>query len=324
LLRRTERQVFSYDLTVVARAQHAVPPPLAEIVAAWQAMYDAGECFHEREKGSVIYRIGDITVDDAGQVARMLLRRCDTNAANAVYSHRLTGVSRVAERNADEGGDRAAHLVMSLAHEANKPASYLCHLEGVSGLSHRLVQATLNAVLRQAINTDRAVFRYPDPGGARLRTGELKTTPFTPIVELLGHPSLALVQDIENGQLHDITLIDQRPQNQLGGNQYLIENEQRIKVKAAPNIPSHNRMQALIAAIQSRQADYQKAKVRFTDPAGIARTIDYDIATGTPEQQSYVQSYMVTDIDPPMDESAVSLVPFLGDVMQARVVAERT
>jgi hypothetical protein len=159
-------------------------------------MYDAGECSHEREKGSVIYRIGDIAIDDDAKVVRILLRRCDTNAANAVYSHRRTAVPRVVERDADEGGDRAAHLVVSLIHEANQPAGYLCHLEGVPGLSHRLVQATLNAVLKQAIRTQRATFRYPDPSGARLRTGEPKTTEFTPIVELLGHPSPALIGDM--------------------------------------------------------------------------------------------------------------------------------
>lgn len=323
MLKRTERQIFSYDLTVVARAQHAMPPPLTEIVAAWKSMYNAGDCSHEREKGSVIYRIGDIEVNENADIVRILLRRCDTNAANAVYSHRHTGVSRVAERTAEEGGDRAAHLVMSLRHEANKPANYLCHLEGVSGLSHRLIQATLNSVLKQAVKTERANFRYPDPGGARLRTGEPKTTAFMPTVELLGHPSPTLIQDIEGGQLHDITLIDQRPQSLFGGSRYLVENEKRIKVKASTDFPRDNRVNAIIAAVQSRQMDYQKAKVRFTDPAGIDRTIDYDIATGTPEQQNYVRSYMVSGINPPMDESSIALASFLTDAMQARVIAER-
>lgn len=324
LLRRTERQIFSYDLMVQARARHATPPPLADIVTAWQTMFNLGECSHAREKGSVIYRIGDMSVDNAGQVASILLRRCDTNAANAVYSHKVTGVPRIVEQEDDEGGDRAAHLVVSLQHERGKPASYLCHLEGVPGLSHRLVQATLNAVLKQSISTERASFVYPDPGGARDRDGNPKTNRFIPSIEMVGHPSPALVNDIERGQLHDIILVDQRPQNQLGGNQYLVENERRLKVKAAPNIPSNGRVQSLIAAFQTRRADFQKAKVRFTDPDGISRTIDYDIATGTPEQQNYVRSYKVTGINPPMDESSVSLAPFLGAAMKTRVMAERS
>jgi hypothetical protein len=324
LVKRTERQIFCYDLTVTARAKHAVPPPLSDIVGVWQAMYAAGECSHERDKGNVIYRIGDITVDNITQTVRILLRRCDIDAANAVYSHRTTGVPRVATRHVDEGGDRAAHLVVSLKHEKDKPTVYLCHLEGMPGISHRLVQAALNSIIKNAITSKKSTFNYPDPSGARLRSGDPKMHSFHPGIELIGHQSEALVQDIENGQLHNITLVDQRPQNQLGGNQYLIENEYNIRVKASPNIPSQNRMDALISAIQSRKVDYQKAKVRFTDPNGITRTIDYDIATGTPEQQIYVKSYIVSSINPPMDESSTNLVPFLTDAMQARLVSERT
>lgn len=325
MLKRTERQIFSYDLVVNARARHAKPPPLAEIAHVWKLMYDKGICSHEREKGEVVYRIGDMSLeDDEDGVLRLLLRRCDTNAANAVYSHRHTGEPRVAERTDDEGGDRAAHLVISLQHETNKPASYLCHLEGVPGLSHRLVQATLNAVLKQAIRSESVTFSYPDPSGARLRDGSPKVTAFTPTVELIGHPSDALIQDIENGKLQNITLIDQRPKRQLGGNQYLIENEQRIGVKVAPNIPSTNRVTSIIAAIKSRKQDYQKAKIRFVDPGGVQRSIDYDIATGSPEQQNYVRSYKIMGINPPLDESSVALVPFLVERMRARVIAERT
>lgn len=192
------------------------------------------------------------------------------------------------------------------------------------GLSHRLVQATLNAVLKRAIRSGLVAFSYPDPGGARLRDGSPKETPFTPTVDLVGHPSDALIQDIENGRLQNITLIDQRPQRRLGGNQYLIENEQRIGVKVAPNIPSTNRVASIVDAIKSRQKEYQKAKIKFIDPGGISRSVDYDIATGSPEQQNYVRSYKITGINPPLNESSVALVPFLVERMRVRVVAERT
>jgi hypothetical protein len=323
MLKRTERQIFCYDLIIAARAQHATPPSLQALYDAWKDMFDAGTCSHEREEGAVIYRIGDMDIDVGNGVARILLRRCDTNAANAVYSHRHTGTPRIVPQQPEEGGDRAAHLVISLRNEANKPSSYLCHLEGVPGLSHRLVQATLNAVLKKAIQAQKDLFVYPDPGGARLRNGNPKTTPFTPTLELIGHPSASLIQHLEDGRLHDVRLIDQRPHSRLGGNQFLVESEKQIKIKVDPNIPSQNRVQNIISAIQSKQADYQKAKIRFTDPNGISRTIDYDIATGTPEQQIYIQSYRVTGINPPMDESSERIVPALGNNMMARVLAER-
>ena len=324
MLKRTERQVFAYDLIVAARAQNAPPPPLDQIVAAWQAMYNAGDCSHDREKGSVIYRIGDIDIDQQNQIARILLRRCDTNAANAVYSHRHTGVPRIAAKHADEGGDRAAHMVLSLAQQTSQPNHYLCHLEGVAGLSHRLIQATLNAVLRRAFTDNRAAFAYADPNGARVRGGGAKMHSFVPSVELEGHLSQALIHDLENGTIENVILVNSQTHNNLGGNQYLVESEQLIKVRVDKAIPSHGRMTTLLNAFRTRQTDFQTAKVRFKDPAGISRSVDYDIATGTPEQQNYIKSYVVENIKPPMDESCVNIATFLADAMKARVISERT
>ena len=324
MLKRTERQVFFYDLVIKSRAKHAVPPSLSEIVSVWKLMFDSKACSHEREKGAVVYRIGDISVDDAAQVARMLIRRCDVNASNAVYSHRKTGAPRVLAREPDEGGDRAAHLVVSLKQETAKPHVYLCHLEGVPGLSHNSIQATLNAILKAAIKSKSVAFVYPDPSGARNKNGDPKTSEFQPTVELIGHPSPALVDDLEKGQLHDIVLVDQRPSTPFNGSAYLTENEYRVRVKAQPNIPSQNRFKTLVSSLQTKKGEFQTARVRFKDPDGIERSVDIDIATGAFEQQSYIQSYRVTGIDPPMDESSLALVPFLTEEMQARVIKERS
>ncbi|MBB4091530.1 hypothetical protein HGG72_23290 [Ochrobactrum pecoris] len=324
MLKRSERQVFAYDITVGARAQNAPPPPLQEIINAWQAMYNVGDCSHEREKGAVIYRIGDIDIDQQGQIARILIRRCDTNAANAVYSHRHTGVPRIAAKQADEGGDRAAHLVLSLAEQSGQPNHYLCHLEGVPGLSHRLVQAMLNAVLKKAITDRRAVFEYAGTNGARVRGGGAKMHSFVPSIELSGHLSQALIQDMENGIIENVTLVNSHAHNNLGGNQYLVESEKSIKIRVDRAIPSQGRVTTLLNAFRTRQADFHTAKVRFKDPSGVSRAIDYDIASGTPEQQNYIKSYFVKNIKPPMDESSVKLAPFLANAMKARVIAERT
>lgn len=322
-MRRTERHIYAYDLVVGSRAQNAPPTPVRELIAAWQTMYDEGQCSHEREKGSVVYRIGDIDIDEQESIARILIRRCDTNAANAVYSHRQTGVPRVAEKEEDEGGDRAAHLVISMNEESASPGHYLCHLEGVPGLSHRLVQATLNAVLKDAIREDHAVFQYPDPNGARVRGGGRKMHSHYPIVELEGHVSQALVRDIEDGEISDVVLVASQPRNNLGGNRYLVEKEKTLRVTVDSGLPRRNRVDAMIAAFQAK-AGFQTAKVRFKDPSGQTRTIDYDIATGSPEQQNYIRSYVIDGINPPMDESCVTLSPFLADAMKAHVIAERS
>jgi hypothetical protein len=198
------------------------------------------------------------------------------------------------------------------------------HLEGVPGLGHRIVQALLNRVTNTAVKEGVASFSFPNPNGARDRTGAIRRTPFIPLVELLGHPHPNLVQDLENGTVSEITLIDGRPRGQLGGNQYLQEKEQSVRVAVDRALPAQNRLPSILAAARTRQANFQRAAIRFKDPAGHPRTLKLDLATGNPEQQTYLESYSVVGINPPMDESTVNIVPFLGDRIKARVVADRT
>lgn len=324
MLKRTERRIYCYDLRVTTRAAHATPPPLADIVAAWETMYRNGDCAHERDKGRVVYRIGDIAVDSSSQIVSVLLRRGDPEASNAVYSHRHTGSVRVAARQPDENGDRAAHIVISLKQESKRPGSYLMHLEGISGISHQIVQSVLNAVLKKAIKSNSATFEYDDAAGARNKTGAVRRHTFTPTIELLGHPCKDLEGDIANGRVSEIVLVDQRPKAQLGGNKYLYEVEKSVKVKADPNLPRLDRVKEIIRAAKAKSSDYQQVRVRFKDTSGVSRMAEYDIATGNPDQQRYVRSYIIDGINPPMDESSPCLVQFLSGKMVEKVEKERT
>lgn len=323
-MRRHERQVFNYDFRVQRRARLAPYPSLDDVVAAWSALFAVGDTDHQRERGDIVYRIGDIDVDQVNRVVKILIRRGDIHASNPFFHDRATGNSRSVPRGATEDGERAAHLVISLNHEANQPTVYLGHLEGVPGISHRQVQAHLNALVKRAINNGLVAFSYADPGGARTRAGEPKMHNYVPSVEMEGHPAASVVNDLEQGHFHSMVLIDRRPRNQLGGNQYLVERERTLIVGASPNMPSQGRLGAILAAAQTQQGNFQTARLRFRDPAGNQRQMDYDIATGTPEQQNYVQSYHVRNINPPMDDSSLTLVPFLTQHMVAQVVADRT
>lgn len=323
-MRRTEREVFTYDIAVRSRSKLAVPPPLEEVLVALSTSVANNLALIERDRGSLIYRIGEIRMDHATQTATLLIRRGDTNASNAVYSDRRTGASRVAERRDDEVGDRAAHLVVSMTPEVARPGRYLAHLEGVPGIGHRVVQSLLNKAIRNAIIGHHASFTYDDPAGARDRQGNLKTHAFQPLIELLGHPKDSLIQDLEQGTVSEITLIDGRPKGLLGGNQYLDEKEHRIKVSVSGGLPQNNRLASLLAAAQTRRASYQTAAIRFKDPAGHNRTIRFDLDTGNPEQQQYIASYDVVGIAPPMDDSSDTIVDRFADRMKERVVHDRS
>jgi hypothetical protein len=323
-MRRTERRVYSYELKVEKRAKLAPYARLEDIVGAWTSLHGASDTVYERERGDVAYRIGDISIDAAARVVKLLIRRGDIHASNPFFHDRATGNTRAVVRSSTEDGERAAHLVISLDAETDLPNTYLCHLEGVSGISHRHVQAMLNALISRAKHADLANFDYPDPSGARHRDGRPRMLSSMPRVSLEGVPSATILNDLENGVLQGMTLVDRRPRNLVGGNQYLVEKEKYLVVTAAPNMPSSGRFQAVLAAARSQRANFQSMRLRFVDPAGQPRTVGYDIASGTPEQQLYVQSYLVANINPPMDDSSLSLVPFLTHEMVQRVVADRT
>lgn len=323
-MRRNERQIFSYDFRVQRRARLAPFPTFEEIVETWSELFVAGDTEHQRERGDVIYRIGDFEVDQVNRVVKLLIQRGDIHASNPYFHDRATGNSRPVARGATEDGERAAHLVISLDHEANQPTVYLGHLEGVPRIGHRQVQAHLNALIKRAINNSLVDFSYADPGGARTRAGQPKMHDYVPSIEMEGHPAASVVNDLEHGHFQSMVLIDRTPRNQLGGNQYLVERERSLIIGASANIPRQGRLGAILAAARTQQGNFQTARLRFRDPNGNQRKMDYDIATGAPEQQEYIQSYHVQNINPPMDDSSLNLVPFLTQRMVDQVIADRT
>ena len=146
-MRSTERYVSYHDLVVKNRAKHAPIPPIGRIVELWQKYGKDGALVHERDKGTLRYRIGDMNLNATKGLVVLLVRRAEKNAPNATFSDLETGVLRVAEEEY-EGGDSAAHVVLALG--PHEPNTYLCLIESVSGLSHRIVQGLLNDLVRQA------------------------------------------------------------------------------------------------------------------------------------------------------------------------------
>jgi hypothetical protein len=315
--------VYYYDLIVGSRAGHARPPTLDEIVRTWEDYYTASEASLSHEGGSVVYRIGDLQVDRQEQVVRLLIRKSDINAPDAAFSKLDTGEVRFARKGNDEGGDIAAHLLISLSPEQHTPHTHLCMLEGMAGISHRHVQPLLNTLIRHACHQDKYRFSYPDPAGARHRDGSEKRHPFQPKLELRGHTSDDLARDIERGQVNNLELVEAGAQGQFGGDQYLAEDSYSLSVKVDKNIPRQNRLDRILNAMRSRSATYGTGRIKFKDENDKTHTVSYNLQTGTPEQQMYVKSFVVRNINPPMALSSENIVSHFTDEIERRLKSER-
>lgn len=324
-MKGTERNIYYYDVMVERRAVHAHVPRLLDLANVWRARFEVGACSNERENGAVAYRVGDIRIDLQHNTLSMLIRRVDRNAADAVYSHIQTGRMRVARKRNNEGGDTAAHLTISLAAQAGYPNTYLCMLEGMSGISHRHVQSLLNTILRLACSDNRTLFEYDDPAGARRRDGTPKRHPFVPHVEFRGHLSETVIRDLERGTISRIELVAAQARAQLGGDQYLVEDEYALKIRVDRNLPQQNRFRRLVAAMQTKRAAFQRGRIVFKDEYAKTHTIECDLETGTPEQQTYIKSFIIRNIDPPLAQSSEQIVDRLlaGMVRELRAQRDR-
>jgi hypothetical protein len=322
-MRATERYVNFYDLVVKVRANHAPVPPIMPLIELWQKHGKDGGLVHERDKGSLRYRVGDIQVDEATVLAVMLIRRADQNAPNATFSNLETGQLRVAKKEANEGGDTAAHIVLSL--NPLEPNTYLCLVESVPGLSHRVAQGLLNDLIRQACKGQGAgrgndkkpiLFAYKDAAGGK------KVTPCQPHVELQSYLSEDLARDLDEGTLQQVELIKSAAHKPLGGDQYLVEEEHRLLIKPDKKIPPNNRLARLTKAWRGKVTEFDKARIQFKDRNDRSHRVDVSLDQGTPEQKLYV-SAQFDAINPPLDQSSETIQPQLSARMVQLLLQER-
>lgn len=323
-MRATERYINFYDLVVKVRAKHAPIPSIKQLIAVWQTHGKEGGLVHERDKGSLRYRIGDIVMDEANELTIMLVRRADQDAPNATFSDLGTGKLRIAKKEANEGGDSAAHIVVSLLPKT--PNTYLFLVESVPGLSHRIVQGLLNNLIRQACkdqgkmsdNVKKPVlFSYADPAGGK------RSTPYQPHVELEGYLAEDLAQDLDEGTLRKVELVKSVTRAPLGGDQYLVETEYSLLIKPDEKIPRDGRLGRLRKACRGKLKEFDKARIVFKDRNDRSRTVEVSLEEGTAEQQLYVRSEHIKAINPPLDQSCETIQSQLSDRMGRLLMQQR-
>ena len=86
-MRSDERRVYFFDLTLKKLGKSSHTPALSEVLAVWKEAFDAKAAFHSRQSGDVLYLIGDMSLDEAGQTATLLISVIDRAMADAAYGH---------------------------------------------------------------------------------------------------------------------------------------------------------------------------------------------------------------------------------------------
>jgi len=309
-MRGAERRVYYYDVELGTNKKDASPPPMVDVINAIATRYEESKASHSINKDTATLEIGDMLIDEEEGHALLLVQISDRTAPDPYLSNPIEGTSRVVRKEEGEGRGFGAHLLVSLTAEPETPNTYRVLLEKNTGLHRSHVNRLLHAILRTLYQEDPTVFTCDHAGGQRTREGLPKQVEFRPMLEFTGHPSESLIQELEQGELKEISLIHNEQQGPLGGRAWLQKEERILKVKAKFTNRVRNVWQNLQAVFAAQaQAGYEHARIKFKTQDGESASVDIDTATGnTLLHDKYVKSRRITDIDPPMDESSDEIV----------------
>lgn len=322
-MRGDQRQFQVFDLELAVRKEGGAPPSMLTAAALWEARSQASTPY-DINSGDATMIIGDIDAPAGQNYLVMLVRLSDTKAPNSVYSNIDTGDFTEHEKAGRTGADVACHVFISLAEERDQPNVYTCCIERVTGLSGGLIKRILSKFLHQEFSDNPQSFRYPAPGGGLDRDGNPRTERACPHVELRARPSDRFVQDLNEGALTGVKLIKTEAVTPMTGAAYLTKSTSELRLHIVrDNMPAQI-WTSLRHMLNHYSQDYGTSQVTYKlAGGGRTVTIDIDNATGTPLNDLYIMTYEVTNIFPPLAQSARSVVPRLRDAARDGFLANR-
>ncbi|HKR86949.1 MAG TPA: hypothetical protein VJS38_02145 [Phenylobacterium sp.] len=319
-LKAHTREVLFCDLIVKRRAQHAPFPEMSKLVALWKRAADQKLPPKLFDKGEASCIINEVRIDEARQIVTILLSVADKRAPDQTYGNHVKRSSRTVAKEADEGNEHSAHLVISLTHRPNYPETYACLVERVPTLSIPRVQSMLNDVVKRYCEIDPSLFSFNAVSGAKA-----KVQNFIPNIILAGNPSAAFQRDIEEGRINGLRLIKSMPKQSLGSGNYLELSDLEVKVNVSKLIPPGQRWATILQAVQTQKATYSRAKM-YLAPAGSdsAASFEFDTDTGAIIGEAYVRRQSISNIDPVLRSATDKIVDHLAMKMVALLEKERT
>lgn len=270
-----ERLVTFFDLKLSAyaladRQKYVIPPlPLDQIIAKVEALKVANICPSLKGKNETIY-LADIAIDAANQRAVLLINLSDKAASDTVYSDPDSAQYRILQKVGNEGSDFSAHVVINLNPVDH---AFMTLLEVTPGLASGKVTRFLTFLFKFCAKVDPVAFKQRHPNNAVDQHGNAILVVTRHVASLVGHPSAAFLQDIQQGTLGMIELIDKRNENLPWDNVGRMREVARsVKLKPGP-IAGTNIDRIRDAAARAFRDNYSEARIQFTTASKIGRTV---------------------------------------------------
>jgi hypothetical protein len=241
----------------------------------------AGKAVLQLKKNDAI-RLTKLEMPPGEEIAILLFRRSDPDAATPIFEHRKTKKLRPADKKADEAEAISAHLFIHLDRQVAECPTYRSIMEEVPGLGRSYMQTILKTILRDN--------KYPYDDGR----GDTKETYTIP--EFEGLRSESLGDALKSGEIKYVELV--RPPKVTGLDVAgLIPHPERMRftVKAT----SRTAMLAAIGRLKTWSGNHDWPGLRVRVGTGDDRSRVVDIArTQDAADVLFVRSEMVTTKNP--------------------------
>jgi hypothetical protein len=286
-MKKTERLVFYYDLSISASSRGFEAPKPISVKKAFELMQlvPLNQRVKELSRGNEHLYVADW--EWTGDIISILINKSDKGISDPVFTVPKENKRRTAEKQEEEGQDFSVHMVIQLPENDLKSA--LIIVEHCAGLGASTVKKLLNNLLIDAKKISPDDFEQIHPDGAVDNNGKPKKYNVIFKCELDGHISDDLKYDLDHGKVQSIELITEKEQyTNFDEDGYIKEKCKTLVLTLKDDEhPVKNKFNRILNVFNNKKDDYSRAKVKFKTSTGLDRTVEINTAEGL--AQAYVK-----------------------------------
>jgi hypothetical protein len=285
-----ERWIYFYDFELKPNPEEAPYMPMVQLVDMLYERQRNGESVKLLNNETAAIRINDMDIDRTNDIVFFLIQYSDTLVSDPAFSDLKTGKLRVEPKLEGEGVAVSAHMAVSLKPLEPRGFVYLSLLEEVPGVTKSKIQPFLTSEFKLGCSL---VFKDDSEREKKCRA----------MVELAGHPSQSLVEDLERGELRGIQLVKLNlNEDEFDEKGYTKEISRNISLKVKRPYQGNEALNVIQWIKQKAQTDgYQDLRVKYKRFEGTTRkqkTIAIDTRREDIADQLYTRYEMVKVKEP--------------------------
>lgn len=280
-MKADERRIKFYDLdikaSIVYRKNSVFVQPLKLIsilIAAQKLMSQNVVIEISDKKETEFLHLVQIKIAPDRKKAIILINRSDTKAADLAISNRGRSGWRVATKAGGEGNTYSCHIAFNLD---AKQGLYQMVMEDVPGVGLVRVQRLLTRICRLARASKSLSFYHKSPGGELDKNGAAKLLGAHYKFDILAHPSLDFIRELQKGKLDGIELVNIKPEARVW-DEYRSTKFKGSFIKLSPVAEPESDWWSVVKSVvaTAKSENMTEVKVRFTDTHKATHTVRLD------------------------------------------------